>query len=89
MGSDCLSGSTNFDAEIQLRPLVRHDLPGFLAARAGGLFVEFRVNKGWDAGIPQPTVLVHRVEDNTSYLMYDTKGGQSLVAGSKFVIGDP
>lgn len=83
------ASSTNFDTEIQLRPLVRHDLPGFLAARVGQFFVEFRVNKGWDAGIPQPAVLVHRVEDSTSYLMSGTNGRPDLIAGAKFLIGDP
>ena len=54
---------------VQLRPLHRRDLPGWLCARVGEFYVEFRVKDGWDKGIPAATVLVHRFEDNRSYLM--------------------
>lgn len=81
--------SPDFDTVIQLRPLVRYDLPGFLAARIGEFLVEFRVNKGWDGGILEPAVLVHRFEDNTSYLMRGKNGRQDLIAGASFVLGDP
>jgi hypothetical protein len=79
----------DFEAVIQLRPLVRYDLPGFLAARIGDLLVEFRVNAGWDAGIPNPAVLVHRFEDGISYLMTGKDGRQGLTAGGSFSLGDP
>src|SRR2546423_14570684 len=36
----------NFDQTIKLRPLVRHDLSGYLAAEMpGGYLVEFRVQR--------------------------------------------
>jgi hypothetical protein len=82
------SSAPDFDTVIQLRPLVRYDLSGFLAARVDQYLIEFRVNKGWDAGIPQPVVLVHRFEDNRSYLMSGLGGQQGLTTGGKFQIGD-
>jgi hypothetical protein len=72
---------------VQLRPLVRRDLPGFLAARAGDFLIEFRVNAGWDAGIPEPVVLVHRFEDNHSYVMAGSNGEPGLTKGGVFERG--
>jgi len=72
---------------IALRPLIRRDLPGFLAARLGSYLVEFRVKEGWDARV-EPVVLVHRFEANRSYLMSDTDGRQGLIKGSVFQVGD-
>ena len=69
---------------IRLRPLFRRDLPGFLAARLGEYFVEFRNKESWDAAIPRPAVLIHRFEDNHSYLMSGTGGEEDLVKGSVF-----
>lgn len=78
-----------FNAIVKLRPLVRYDLPGYLAARAGKYLVEFRVKEGWDAAIPEPAILVHRFEDNHSYIMPDTSGRQDLIKRSIFEAGDP
>ena len=77
-----------FDTTITLHPLHRRDLPGLLAAQLGPFLVELRVAEGWDAGIGQSRVLVHRFEANHSYLMTGTDGQQSLVAGSAFQVGD-
>ena len=63
-------GGNGFDETITLRPLVRHDLSGFLAAEIpGGYLVEFRVREGWDGAIPRAAVLIHRFEGDHSYLM--------------------
>jgi hypothetical protein len=78
------SGSTSFDTTIQLRPLHRRDLSGFLAARLGNYLVEFRSKDRWDLAIPRSAVLVHRFEDNHSYIMSANDGTQDLVAGSTF-----
>jgi hypothetical protein len=50
--------TSRYDEEIQLRPLHRYDLPGFLAAEippyggaTGGYLVEFRARDRWDQGI--------------------------------------
>lgn len=80
------SGTTSFNTTIQLRPLHRRDLSGFLAARFGNYLVEFRKKDRWDAAIPRSAVLVHRFEDNRSYLMSANDGQQDLVAGS--ILGD-
>jgi hypothetical protein len=81
------SSSANHDETFTLRPLVRRDLDGFLAAELpGGFLAEFRVREGWDGKIPRPAVLVHRFESNHSYLM-PGNSSDDLVAGDSF--GDP
>ncbi len=76
--------SKSFNEVIQLRPLHRRDLPGYLAARLGDYIVEFRNKDRWDAAIPRSAVLIHRFEDNHSYLMPANNGDQDLVANSTF-----
>jgi hypothetical protein len=81
-------GGNNFDETITLRPLVRRDLSGFLAAEIpGGCLVEFRVREGWDGAIPRAAVLIHRFEGDHSYLMPGNLGSSDLIAGDSF--GDP
>ena len=82
------TSSPSFDLDIVLRPLHRHDLPGFLAARLGKYLIEFRSKESWDAAIPRSTVLVHRFEDNHSYIMSANNGDQDLVVGSVFGTAD-
>lgn len=79
----------SWNGVVQLRPLHRTDLPGFLAAQIGPYLVEFRVPERWDAAIPRACVLVHRFQDNHSYLMPSSSGSQDIVEGGKFVSGDP
>ena len=69
--------------DVVLGPL--HDR-GLSAAALdiAGFLVEFRMNDRWDAGIPRPCVLVHRVQGNRSYLMAGKSGENDLVAGSVF-----
>jgi hypothetical protein len=79
---------------ITLRPLHRRELPGFLGAELPGadsshsLFIEFRDVDRWDAGIPEPTVLVHRFEGNHSYVMHDAAGHDSLTRGRVLQYGE-
>ncbi len=82
------SSAADADARVQLRPLHRLDMPGFLAAQIGQYLVEFRVPERWDAAIPRACVLVHRFQDNHSYLMPAYDGSQDLVEGDKFAVGD-
>jgi hypothetical protein len=76
---------------VALRPHHRRDLAGFLVAKVGNFYVEFRMNEGWDANIRDgsgglnPVVLVHRFDpDGHSYLMPATNGAHALVAGDVF-----
>ncbi len=81
-------GGNNVDETVTLRPLVRHDLSGFLTAEIpGGYLVEFRVREGWDGAIPRPAVLIHRFDGGHSYLMPGNSGNPDLIAGDSF--GDP
>lgn len=51
---------TSGASHVVLRPLHRRDLPGYLAARVGELWIEFRMNEAWDSAIGRPVVLLHR-----------------------------
>jgi hypothetical protein len=81
------SNSGAFDTTVVLRPLHRTDLSGFLAAQLGDYLIEFRVPEWWDGAIGDACVLIHRFDDNHSYLMTGTKGQQALTAGSVFELG--
>jgi hypothetical protein len=90
----------DFDLTLELRPLHRRDLVGFLAAElppvndtAGfpRFLVEFRKREGWDSGIPRSCILVHRFEGpigqalkTYSYVMSGAKGHQDLKDGDIF-----
>ena len=81
------SASGAFDTTVALRPLHWRELSGFLAAQIGPYLVEFRVPERWDAAIGDAVVLVHRFEDNHSYLMAADDGAQPLTRGSVFTAG--
>jgi hypothetical protein len=53
-------------SQVTLRPLHRRDLPGYIAARVGETWIEFRMNELWDSAIGQPVVLLHRRDINES-----------------------
>ena len=74
----------DFDTTIQLRPLHRHKLPGYLAARVGAFLVEYRAREFWDDNGEFPVVLVHRFQNNHSYVMYATDRRKGLYTGSVF-----
>jgi hypothetical protein len=78
-----------FGTFVKLRPLHRRDLPGYLCARVGPYFFEFRVDEGWDVRIPAPAVLVHEFDFNRSYLLTATNGNDNLKKGDQFLRGDP
>lgn len=62
------SGTECFD----LVSLSHPELPGFLGARVGELYVEFRTREGWDSGLPYPGVLLHVMSgDNAVVLASD------------------
>ena len=74
-------GTARISTAVQLRPLHSRELPGYLAARFGEYFIEFRMNTGWDALVP-PCVLVHRFDSGISYLVPDEDGNDTFRAGS-------
>lgn len=97
----CRVTQVGFNQEVELRPLHRRDLPGFLAAELpptsghSPYLVEFRLKKDWDVGMPRSAVFVHHfltaAQDNDgwphSYLMSGTNGNHDLVAGDVFAPG--
>ncbi|WP_426286004.1 hypothetical protein [Luteibacter sp. E-22] len=76
--------NSSTSTEISIRPLHRRDLNGFLAIKMGDYYIEFRMNDRWDAAIPNPCVLVHRLEGGVSYLQRDNTGNAAMTAGSWF-----
>ena len=81
---------TGLDARLELRPLARHDLPGWLAAELpGGYLVEFRTPVDWDQAIPRAAILVHRFVRNYSILMKSVSDSWDIVQGDAFQMGDP
>jgi hypothetical protein len=74
-------GSSRISTTVQLRPLHSRELPGYLAAKFGEYFIEFRMNTGWDALVPS-CVLVHRFESGQSYLVPDEDGNDTFGEGS-------
>ena len=81
-----------FDETVELHPLVRRDMPGFLAAELDQRYlVEFRPRSGWDRGIPGdlgPAVLVHRCGFDASYVMETLGSRTGLRTGDVFQAGD-
>lgn len=80
-GSDFLrKGDRHTVQTVKLAPLNHPEIRGRLAAsidyrdhhtgQVGRYTVEFRVQDGWDKGIPTDgVILIHRVENDTSYLI--------------------
>src|SRR4051812_3611208 len=55
--------------EVNVVALEHPQVPGFLAFKARGLFVEFRMLAGFDAGLPRPAVLLHQPAEPNSYVV--------------------
>ncbi len=53
------SGSDEFDIVSMSHP----ETPGYLAAKVGGVYAEFRTKENWDESIPRPSVLIHQMVD--------------------------
>ncbi|MGW5776455.1 hypothetical protein [Streptomyces sp. NPDC003863] len=83
------AAATESNRVVDLRPLHSRGLAGYLCARVGPYFFEFRVKELWDAAIPQPCVLVHEFNGNQSDLLPATNGHQDLRTGDEFLRGNP
>jgi hypothetical protein len=59
------SWSDTFDIVSMSHP----ETPGYLAARVNGLYVEFRTQELWDAAIPRPGILLHRMSDPNAVII--------------------
>lgn len=76
---------TNVSIVIQLRPLHRIDLEGYLAAKVGSYYIEFRNSEGWDIAC-KPAVLIHYFENGSSYVVKNDKGFSTFLAGDKLTM---
>jgi hypothetical protein len=72
---------------VELRPLHRRDLPGFLAVSLGQYLIEYRPAQRWDAAFPRSAVFVHSFADNHSYVLPATAGNYDLQVGDAFEWG--
>ncbi|CUS02657.2 conserved protein of unknown function [Candidatus Promineifilum breve] len=58
------SGSKTYHTQLHLRPLHRRDLPGWLAAKlmigSRPIYLEFRMDAGWDMAFAAPCILLHQ-----------------------------
>jgi hypothetical protein len=74
---------------FRLRPLHERTASGWLAARIRvgleTLLVEFRMNDGWDAGLPDPCVLLHRLSTHPT----DGRPCSELLLASAGAAPDP
>ena len=75
-------------ASFKLRPLHRRELPGWLAAKLQigleTIFIEFRMNEGWDIQIPGPCILLHR---QTNHPLNGRACSEIIVANPGAAIG--
>lgn len=55
--------------QFKLVSLGHPEIPGYLAAKFGSLYIEFRTQDGWDAGIPRPCVLIHELNSVNSVVI--------------------
>ncbi len=55
-------GSNNSSVQqVQLVSLGHPEIAGLLAARVSDVYIEFRTNDAWDAGLARPAVLIHEM----------------------------
>jgi hypothetical protein len=64
------SWSDTFDLVSMSHP----EIPGYLAARVNQLYIEFRTQELWDAGIPRPGVLIHVMNDPNAVIIASDLG---------------
>jgi hypothetical protein len=92
-----------FDQTIDMRPLHRRDLSGYLAAELPPMndtagfprfLVEYRVAEDWDDGTPTSCIMIHHFDGaigqffgTHSYLCQGTNGQYQLVPGDRFSSG--
>ena len=73
-------------SDFDLVALGYPEVPGYLAARVGGYYVEFRTADGWDAGLSGPCVLIHAmsgpnavvVAQDRTHLVNEWQPGQTF-----------
>ena len=78
----------SYTETIQLRPLHHYNRLGWLAIQVDEFLIEFRVKEKWDAAIPRPCILIHRFQNNQSYLMSSASGSDDFIAGDTFERGN-
>lgn len=68
-----MSGNSSQTLTFDLVSLGHPEIPGFLAAKIGDLYIEFRTQDIWDSGIPRAAVLLHHRMDVNSVVIASDK----------------
>jgi hypothetical protein len=63
-----LSGGSSQD-ELDLVSLGHAEVSGYIAAKIGNLYIEFRTKDGWDKAIPYPAVLIHSLREPNAVVL--------------------
>lgn len=63
------SANSSWSDVFDLVSMSHPEIPGFLAARIGGLYIEFRTQELWDTAIPRAGVLLHVVSDPNAIII--------------------
>jgi hypothetical protein len=67
------SGNSSISDEFDIVSMSHPEIPGYLTAQVGGLYVEFRTKELWDEGIPRPGVLMHHMVDPNAVVIASDK----------------
>jgi hypothetical protein len=65
----CPGGNSSSSDVIDLVSLGHPEIPGYLAAKLGNVYVEFRTVDGFDAGCHRPMVLLHMLSDPNAIVL--------------------
>jgi hypothetical protein len=65
--------NSSWSDEFDLVSMSDPNIPGYLAAKIGGTYVEFRTPELWDAGIPRAGVLLHEMVDPNAIVIASDK----------------
>jgi hypothetical protein len=67
------AANSSWSDEFDIVSMSHPEIPGYLAARVGGVYVEFRTQELWDAAIPRPGVLLHVMVDPNAVVIASDK----------------
>jgi hypothetical protein len=66
-------GNSSGAGEFDLVSMSHPNIPGYMAAQVGGVYVEFRTMEQWDGGIPRAGVLIHQMHDPNAVVIASDK----------------
>jgi hypothetical protein len=67
------SANSSTTDEFDLVSMSHPEIPGYMAAQIGSLYIEFRTPELWDEAIPRPGVLLHVMSDPNAIVIASDK----------------